>query len=89
MSVASGISSNNGGQERDRVVSSNSLALGSVILCIFQGERERERRGERGGKREKKNTGRGRREGGLDVSTHGAYMSQKKLRQMRYNNKHR
>lgn len=52
MSVASGISSNNGGQERDRVVSSNSLALGSVILCIFQGERER--RGERGGKREKK-----------------------------------
>lgn len=58
MSVASGISSNNGGQERDRVVSSNSLALGSVILCIFQGEREK-----RGGKREK-NTGRGRREGG-------------------------
>lgn len=85
MSVASGISSNNGGQERDRVVSSNSLALGSVILCIFQGERER-----RGEGRGEKNTGRGRREGGgVDVSTHGAYMSQKKLRQMRYNNKHR
>ena len=49
MSVASGISSNNGGQERDRVVSSNSLALGSVILCIFQGERER--RGEGRGKK--------------------------------------
>lgn len=59
MSVASGISSNNGGQERDRVVSSNSLALGSVILCIFQGERER-----RGEGRGEKNTGRGRREGG-------------------------
>lgn len=84
MSVASGISSNNGGQERDRVVSSNSLALGSVILCIFQGERE-----EREGKRRKKKYREREKEGGLYVSTHGAYMSQKKLRQMRYNNKHR
>lgn len=32
-----------GGRKKDRVVSGNSLALGSVILCIFQrGERERE-----------------------------------------------
>lgn len=85
MSVASGISSNNGGQERDRVVSSNSLALGSVILCIFQGERERGEGREEGKKyREREKGG-----GGVDVSTHGAYMSQKKLRQMRYNNKHR
>lgn len=84
MSVASGISSNNGGQERDRVVSSNSLALGSVILCIFQGERER--RGEGKGKKKYRER---EKEGGPYVSTHGAYMSQKKLRQMRYNNKHR
>lgn len=50
----------------------------------ISGREKREKERER-----KKKAGRGRRKGGLDVSTHGAYMSQKKLRQMRYNNKHR
>lgn len=72
MSVASGISSNNGGQERDRVVSSNSLALGSVILCIFQGERE-----ERGGKREKKIQGEGEGRGAVCEHTRSLHVTKK------------
>lgn len=49
----------------------------------ISGRERREKEGKKSREREKEAGG------GLDVSTHGAYMSQKKLRQMRYNNKHR
>lgn len=49
----------------------------------------REEREEREREIKKKCREKGEGGGGLDAGAHGAYMSQKKLRQMRYNNKHR